>query len=185
MNLNKLVSLFFASLLAFNVQADILTDIKKCADNKDSIERLVCYDNIANSLKSITTPNAPVVIRKVEPQASKNSIVAARPSVAKTIVVQQQLQKQKQINEEEFGEEHLNKSEDSIDEVFFTVKSVRKVGHNKLSITFENGQVWQQSDNNYIKISSGGRVKLSKGMLGVIYLKTENQKRRIKVKRRK
>ena len=182
MNLNKLVSFFIAGLVVFHAQADTLTDLKKCADNKDSLERLVCYDNIVKSLKDKAAPNAPVAIRTTEPKDPINKTVATRPSVTKPIVVQQQ---QKQIYENEFGEEHLNKPEESIDEVFFTVKSVRQTGRNKLSITFENGQVWHQSDDNYIKITPGNRVKLTKGMLGVIYLKTENQKRRIKVKRKK
>lgn len=180
MKKNKLISLFLTSIVIFNAQADTLTDLQQCADNKDSLERLVCYDNVIKSLNNSVTPKAQVAIRAVEPKDTKSSVVALRPSTAKPLVVQQE-----QKNEDEFAEEHLVKPEESINEVFFTVKSVKKIVHNKLSITFENGQVWKQSDDNYIKILPGDRVKLSKGMLGVIYLKTENQSRRIKVKRRK
>jgi hypothetical protein len=180
MNQNKLVSLFLTSMVIFNVQADTLTDLQKCAETKDSLERLVCYDNLVKSLNNSVTVKAPVAIRPTEPKSPNTNTVALRPTVRKPVVVEQ-----KHTNEAEFGEEHLVKPEESINEVFFTVKSVKKIVHNKLSITFENGQVWKQSDDNYIKILPGDRVKLSKGMLGVVYLKTENQNRRIKVKRRK
>lgn len=179
MNQIKLTTFFITGLFAFSLQADTLTELNNCAVKKDSLERLVCYDNTVKSLNRDGAMNKPLAIRPTEPKGTKENI-ATRPSVTKPVVVQQ-----KQKNVQEFGEEHLIKSEDSIDEVFFTVKSVKKIGRNKLSITFENGQVWRQSDDNYIKISSGDRAKLSKGMLGVIYLKTENQNRRIKVKRKK
>jgi hypothetical protein len=167
-------------MVIFNVQASSLNDLKKCAATKDSLERLVCYDNFVKLLNSNVDTKAPVIVRATEPKDTKSDVVALRPSAAKPEVVQQ-----KKKNVDEFGEEHLVKPEESINEVFFTVKSVKKIVHNKLSITFENGQVWKQSDDNYIKILPGDRVKLTKGMLGVIYLKTENQNRRIKVKRRK
>jgi hypothetical protein len=182
MNLNKLVAFFIVSLTIGYVQADPLTDLQKCADIKDSLKRLVCYDNLAKSLKHKRSTKPAVAVRVTEPKKHPADIVAARPSQAKPIVVKQP---QKQNTVDDFGGEHLKKPKESIDEVFFTVKSVKKVMHNKLVITFENGQVWNQTDDNYLKVLPGDRVKLSKGMLGVIYLKTEKQNRRIKVKRRK
>ncbi|GAA6205674.1 hypothetical protein [Thalassotalea sp. SU-HH00458] len=182
MNLNKLVTIFIVCLAISHVQADPITDIQKCSGIKDSLKRLVCYDNLAKSLKSSRTTKPPVAVRVTEPKKHSSDLVAARPSQTKPMVVKQP---QKPNKVDDFGGEHLKKPKESIDEVFFTVKSVKKVLHNKLVITFENGQVWYQTDDNYLKVLPGDRVKLSKGMLGVIYLKTEKQKRRIKVKRRK
>lgn len=180
MNQNKFAAFIMASMVAYTVQADSLTDLKKCAETKDSLTRLVCYDSVVKSLNSGITKEALPAVRRTEPKSATTETTALRPTTASPKVA-----KQKQMNNDEFGEEHLIKTEESVNEVFFTVKSVKKIVHNKLSITFENGQVWKQSDDNYIKILPGDRVKLSKGVLGVIYLKAENQNRRIKVKRRK
>ena len=179
MNLNKLVAFFIVSLTICHVQAGPLTDIQKCAEIKDSIKRLACYDNLAKSLNSRNSTKPPVEVRITEPKKHTSNMVAARPSQTKPIVV-----KQPQSSVDDFGGEHLKKK-GRIEEVFFTVKSVKKVMQNKLVVTFNNGQVWYQTDENFLKVLPGDRVKLSKGMLGVIYLKTENQNRRIKVKRRK
>ncbi|MDO6446751.1 hypothetical protein Q4493_13285 [Colwellia sp. 1_MG-2023] len=181
MKLSKLVILLITAVYMFNVHADTLVDLKKCAENKDSLERLECYDNVVKWLDSHVSSKPTDSLRVTEPK-DHTTPVAIRPSQAKPVVVQQP-QKQKQVDD--FGGEHLKKDKESIEEVFFTVKSVKRVRQNKLVVTFKNGQVWYQTDDNFLKVLPGDRVKLSKGMLGVIYLKTENQNRRIKVKRRK
>jgi len=192
MNKKQLFATSLVALLAFNTQADSLSDLQKCAATKDSLTRLVCYDQVMKVLNGaqISQPvvnkqvEQQVSVRATEPAKTVDSDVSLRPVNSKAIVV-----KQTTTKAEDFGQEHLAKTaaekNNEIKEVVFVVKTAKQTGRDVWLITFENGQVWKQSDSKYIKLSAGDNVVLSKGMLGAIYLKKEQQNRKIRVKRQK
>ncbi len=185
----KLVTSFSFSLslilLSFAAQADTLSELHKCAGTKDSLVRLMCYDTLVKSLNSAqTTLSAPVAVRATEPHST--------PAPLRPVNEQVKVQKQPEASiskEDSFGEEHIEKSAEvlaqEIDQVVFTVESTSKDARKKWRINFTNGQVWHQTDGQYIKLSEGDEVELSKGVLGVIYLKKVGQNKKIRVKRKK
>lgn len=188
MNKQKLLIPFLFAPFVFNVQADTLTELQKCAQTKDSLVRLVCYDNIVKALNTGVKSSVPATNIQTNELTAAPQVTA--PSKADIAVASQAvIVKQPQSSEEAFGQEHLNKEErkqdNSVDEVTFTIKSLSKTARKNWLITFENGQVWKQADNAYLKLSPGISVELSKGALGVVYLKKQSQNKRIRVKRQK
>ena len=99
------------------------------------------------------------------------------------------LKSNRKQKEEQFGEEHLTKSKEyeknQLNEVIFTIKSVTKNKRKQWLITFNNDQVWKQIEHEYIKLSAGDDVELTKGMFGAIYLRKIGNNKKIKVRRNK
>lgn len=156
------------------VQANTLEDkLKNCLKKTDSSSRLACYDNVVgrididdvlitvddtqqHSVKAPTT--APIVIAVASPTVTDQA--------------------------DEFGKEHLTKSaEDEVVSIVFVVAKIKKVLHNQWHITFENGQVWQQSDTSPMRLEVGTSVKLTHGFGSAIYLQKTGSNKRIRVKR--
>jgi len=192
MNKKQFFATSLVALLAFNTHADSLNDLQKCAATKDSLTRLVCYDQVMKVLNGAQIPQSVVnkqvkqqiSVRATEPAKTVDSAAPLRPVSSKAIVV-----KQATTKDEDFGQEHLAKTtaekNNEIKEVVFVVKTAKQTARDLWLITFENGQVWKQSDSKYIKLSAGDNVVLSKGMLGAIYLKKDQKNRKIRVKRQK
>jgi len=192
MNKKQFFATSLVALLAFNTHADSLNDLQKCAATKDSLTRLVCYDQVMKVLNGAQIPQSVVnkqvkqqiSVRATEPAKTVDSAAPLRPVSSKAIVV-----KQTTTKDEDFGQEHLAKTtaekNNEIKEVVFVVKTAKQTARDLWLITFENGQVWKQSDSKYIKLSAGDNVVLSKGMLGAIYLKKDQKNRKIRVKRQK
>lgn len=183
----KLVTSISLMLLSFAIQADTLSELHKCANTKDSLVRLMCYDTLVKSLNSgqaTLAKSAPVAVRATEANSTPAPL---RPT---TEIVKVQKQPESTASKEDsFGEEHIEKSKEmlaqEIEQVVFTVQSTSKDARKKWRINFTNGQVWHQTDGQYIKLSEGDEVELSKGVLGVIYLKKVGQNKKIRVKRKK
>lgn len=164
-------------------KADDLTAIKACAQIEDSLKRLVCYDQAAAALvdkkstkKAATTA---VTTKKASPALKQPTEVVNTPVTEKS------------SKKEQFGIEHVKnqqktkEQESEEQDVTFIVKSLDKSIRKRWIIAFENGQVWKQNDTEYINLSVGDTVHLSKGLFGAIYLKKDGSNRRIKVRRQK
>jgi hypothetical protein len=185
MNYRKFGTLLVIVFFTFNSQADTLNKFKKCAVIEDNKERLSCYDGVLKILDSGLIDNKknnvlkPITItaKTIEPKQENNSAIPQVNPKPKKKGKQDQFVKAQIIKPE-------GRVDVSFEQVLFTVKSVKKIIHNKLLITFKNGQVWKQSDSGYLKLSSGDHVKLIKGKRDVIYLKKEGKNKRIEVKRK-
>jgi len=167
------------------VHADTLLSLKKCADTKDSLIRLLCYDNVMQTIdvektQNLERPNDILAVRATEPSLSLGNNTPLRP-VNKHIVAKSS------SKEEKFGDEHIKKTDNdsNIDSVNFLIEKVRKDNHEKWLITFSNSQVWKQTDSSYLSLHEGDNVIISKGLLGAFYLKKVGQSKQIKVKRKK
>jgi len=173
---NKVMSIVLGFLFLPNiVVAETLVErMNACAQTKDSLVRLMCYDNLAkgdlllkNNIKDIelkVTDKKPIVSKKI-------------PSSSATAKVKNK--------DDSFGEEHLvkEKRHDGIKQVNFIIASVDKDIRGNLRFVFENGQVWKQIGESHFSVKVKEHVKISKGMLGAFYLKKLNQNKSIKVKR--
>jgi len=179
--IKKIIAIAFLMSLVSNTSfANSLESLMKCAETKDSLVRLVCYDNVVKLLNKVESPSN-INLASVQAVTKVNDPVAKVNHPVVNVNVQ--------TKEEKFGSEHLasnskNKNDD-LKQVIFTVKSAKKVVHNKWKITFDNDQVWKQAGSGYIKLTAGDRVELSKGALSAIHLKKLGSKRSIRVRRTK
>jgi len=153
------------------VAESLVGQLKLCAQTKDSLVRLVCYDKLAeNSLSTGVKELKPVNVPSLTNMEKKTS----------------QLVTHKIKNDDDsFGQQHLKKerNNDAIEQVTFIVVSVKNDARDNIRLIFENGQVWKQTDGNRLKVKAKDRIEISKGMLGAFYLRKVNQHKSIKVKR--
>ena len=86
--------------------------------------------------------------------------------------------------EDRFGlPEVTRKKEDKDTKVYMTVAKVRKNKNNKLIFTFDNGQIWRQTDVERFKANEGDVVYITRGSFGSFWLSMDDVKKRIRVKR--
>jgi hypothetical protein len=144
--------------------------LEACVKIKDNSMRLNCFDKMA---EQVQLPQNIV--------SKKNRLSFAdkleEPKTAST------------TKAEKFGAEHLKKSvtKESDLEIVFIIKSLSKDQFGTWRITFENGQLWKQTDDKFLKIKVGESVLLKKGFLNAVYLKKNqpNSNKKIRVKRLK
>jgi len=152
-------------LLASSAYAnDLASSLKQCATVSSSTERLACYDKLTQSLSTSAA--------KVE-----EKVAAAPAAVA--------VPKTQQKKEAEFGDHHLKKDKkpDELERVQFTVAKVSYSAKKKLKLTFENGQRWNQTDSETLRLKVGDKVELFKGAWSAVYLKKVGFNRKVRVKR--
>ncbi|EKE75860.1 hypothetical protein [Gallaecimonas xiamenensis] len=151
--------------LAFGSQASINDKLAQCAQLSDNGLRLACFDALAKQAKADPAMAAT--------PASNESL--RRPAVvAKT-----------EDKAASFGMEQKVQRETQLEQLTAIVTKVDKNPYGKLVIVLDNGQIWKQSDSNYLSLKNGDKVVLDKGALGSIYLSTEGSNRNIRVSRSK
>jgi len=162
-------------VLSTQVQAgDLQSSLQACAQQSDSLKRLVCFDKLAQSA-SVSRSEVSAASKSAEPMAAPQpvtSVASATSSVAAPKA------------EQTFGAERVYAKKEQVEEVRFTVKSVTKNARGKLKITFENGQTWQQKDSGaFTKFSPGEIAVIKRGVFDSFYMKKEDSNRTIRVKR--
>jgi len=163
-----------AAFTPFTYAANSLeAQIKECAEQRDSLTRLVCYDKIGKGLASKTTRAT---------LSSDNQIQEQTVAVANTV-------QPTKVNTKEdgFGKEHLKKTVEEVNnevtEISLTIKSISKNVYDKVTLTFTNGQQWKQTDSTKLRLSAGTDVLLKKGALNTVYLSKSGSNKTMKVKR--
>ncbi len=145
-----------ATFLSFPASADLKQQLIQCASIQDKLDRLICYDAMAEQSKDhrviATTPQAITPkIDVVAPVATTNS----------------------------FGKA----SKQEVNRIELQVKSVKANAYGELTIAFENGQVWKQNDTRRFKLKAGETVYIEKGALGSFLLGKKETNSTIRVKR--
>lgn len=163
------ISLFAVSVSG---QAAALS-LESCAAIEHPIERLACYDTLAGRLPADTAKargTAPSAVDPVAPKA--DVIVPAAPAVTPDA-------------EAIFGLEHKQKPEEERpDELQLKWTKKKKDAYGKWIITFENGQVWRQTDSTRFSFKNSEQwVVVSRGVLGSYFLGEPERNKRIRVKR--
>lgn len=154
-----------AILISANATADIKQELTACASITDKLDRLICFDALAQTVKVTSSTTLAVV---------GSASVAAKPApvpLATNI-------------EDEFG--NPKKSEvDKVDKIYLEVTSVSKDPYGALKITFSNGQVWKQTDSRRFKVKVDQTVFIEKAALGSFVLGLDDRNTTIRVKRLK
>jgi hypothetical protein len=105
-------------------------------------------------------------------------VVAAAP-VAKSVQVDPAA---------DFGADNLESTiqaskKNEVAKIFLTISEVEKDPYGALKISFNNGQVWKQTDSRNFRLKSGQKVYIEKAALGSFLLGAEGRNSTIRVKR--
>ena len=154
----------YAGLLAcfstFGMAQSLQSDLLDCAQINDSLQRLVCYDNLA---KKAVLPTQLVAELPIASDTSK-----AKPLVSAA---------------ENFGQENKKSPKDLINQIQGKIVKVTKSAYGKQIVTLDNGQVWRQTDSVRLKLVEGQSVTIKRGALGSFFISKENANKRIRAKR--
>ncbi|GIU08039.1 hypothetical protein TUM4261_14050 [Shewanella sp. c952] len=158
-------------LLSTFAHASVESQLSKCATVQDKLDRLICYDNIANSLPAQGS-NSQAPTTETVTVASSTAVVTATANTQKSAV-------------EEFGNLEKSKKDQDIDTIHLTVSKVKKDAYGALKIEFTNGQVWKQTDSRRFKLKPEQEIFIKKAALGSFTLGMEDRNTTIRVKRLK
>lgn len=154
--------------------------ISSCATQKNSLQRLVCYDRIHTQLHNYSD----VVLNKHPAPESSDSVSSGKPSTpisTSTPVTPHNEGIATTVNktQETFGQRAV--TADTMQAVIMDIKTNRN-GYKTITLT--NGQVWKQMrSEDRAKLSVGQTVTFEKGVFGAIYMSAENSNRQLSVKR--
>ena len=174
----------------------LLNDLSICAKNTDSLQRLVCYDKLAEMaentlhhqknvqqkipLQVITSmpsvqkkQNNPVLAQLKQPQ--KAQIIKPQPTTDLTNGFDQQ--------QASFGQEDKQRTNNLIKEIQAEIVQVKKGAYGQQIITLNNGQVWRQTDSTSLRLKKGHIVIIKRGAMGSFFIGKENLNKRIRAKR--
>lgn len=150
----------------------------KCSDEKNSLKRLVCYDQLSDSYKQYEDVPQSTITRI---QTTGNANSQADGSVYSNTVPQAQLDSEK----EQLGLAQRISKEDREKKIYYTIKQSSVDVSGKLILTMDNGQVWYQTDTVSLILNENDKVYIERGALGSFFLSKDNARKRIRVKRRK
>jgi hypothetical protein len=129
--------------------------LEQCIKIQDDLSRLSCFDKL-----SVTSKNT----------------VQNKELVTKT-------QKESRFGGEIIEKKKRQESGYNLEKVIYTVTKIKKSVTNKLTIYFENGQVWKQNDTISFRLKKEDKVEIYSGMLGSFFLKKMKANKAIRVKR--
>lgn len=140
--------------------------LEACAHIEDSLERLVCYDNLAKQGEG----------KVQQPQELPQK---ARKSKQKAAEVQAKTQAQ---SSNRFGFEHKKQEGTEQERIDVTLAERNEGPYGKWRMTLANGQVWKQTDNEYFSWD-GNAYYIERGALNSFFFGREGSNRRMRVKR--
>ncbi len=190
--MKKFVCYLFGAACVLSTQSqasDLALSLKACATKADSLERLVCYDNITQSLDkkeaiSNKISSAESAAKPVSVAVAAKAPIMASEAKAKPPQLNSPTQPETFNAEDSFGAEREYVRQEQKNQVTFVIKSVSKTLRGKYKFFFENGQLWEQKDTDkYGKFAAGETVIIKRGVLDAFYLKKPNTNRTIRVKR--
>jgi hypothetical protein len=184
----------YAGLLAcfstFGMTQSLQSDLLDCAQINDSLQRLVCYDNLAKKaqLKTVNKPNKhsnkPEVAVSPSLPAQQKKVVLPTQLVAELPIASDTSKAKPLVSAaENFGQENKKSPKDLINQIQGKIVKVTKSAYGEQIITLDNGQVWRQTDSVRLKLVEGQSVTIKRGALGSFFISKENANKRIRAKR--
>lgn len=166
-------------LVSTNVNAGVEQELLACAMKSDKLDRLVCFDALAETVKTSQSMTSAASVAPVVAAATVPAVAASQPTPATPTTLPATLSKSA---EDEFGG-NFKAEEKSLEKLYMEVASVKKDPYGALKISFSNGQVWKQSDSRRYKLKAGETVYVEKAALGSFVLGTDTRNATIRVKR--
>uniref|UniRef100_UPI00404885E8 hypothetical protein n=1 Tax=Shewanella baltica TaxID=62322 RepID=UPI00404885E8 len=171
------LTLMAAAIMLVSVQANasIEQQLTQCAATADKLDRLICYDKLAENVKSVTpalasTQAAPATVATVAAPTAVAVAATAPQAPAANIV-------------DDFGMEAKRVQENTVDKIYLEVLSITEDPYGAIKVTFTNGQVWKQTDGRKFNLKQGEKVYIEKAALGSFLMGTDERNAKARVKR--
>ncbi|ABS06582.1 hypothetical protein [Shewanella baltica] len=171
------LTLMAAAIMLVSVQANasIEQQLTQCAATADKLDRLICYDKLAENVKSVTpalasTQVAPATVATVAAPTAVAVAATAPQAPAANIV-------------DDFGMEAKRVQENTVDKIYLEVQSMTEDPYGAIKVTFTNGQVWKQTDGRKFNLKQGEKVYIEKAALGSFLMGTDERNAKARVKR--
>ncbi|MEN8616690.1 hypothetical protein [Shewanella baltica] len=162
-------------LVSVQANASIEQQLTQCAATADKLDRLICYDKLAESVKGVTpalasTQVAPATVATVAAPTAVAVAATAPQAPAANIV-------------DDFGMEAKRVQENTVDKIYLEVQSITEDPYGAIKVTFTNGQVWKQTDGRKFNLKQGEKVYIEKAALGSFLMGTDERNAKARVKR--
>lgn len=154
------------------------SDLKACAAIEDSLERLVCYDNLAKDKDGKQRG-------KAKGEQMRNQRADERAAEQAQRRAEKEVKKTKPQANDRFGLEHKNDDADEpADRIEVEVANRREDPYGNWVITLQNGQVWKQTESeSYFGWPDDERYFIERGAFNSFYFSREGSNRRFRVQR--
>ena len=171
------LTLITAAIMLVSVQANasIEQQLTQCAATADKLDRLICYDKLAESVKTdtISTQAIPATVATVAVPTTAAAIVATAPQAPAAKIA------------DDFGMEAKRVQENTVDKIYLEIQSIAEDAYGDIKVTFTNGQVWKQTDGRKYNVKQGETVYIEKAALGSFLMGTDDRNAKVRVKRLK
>lgn len=171
------LTLITAAIMLVSVQANasIEQQLTQCAATADKLDRLICYDKLAESVKAdtISTQAIPATVATVAAPTTAAAIVATAPQAPAAKIA------------DDFGMEAKRAQENTVDKIYLEIQSIAEDAYGDIKVTFTNGQVWKQTDGRKYNVKQGETVYIEKAALGSFLMGTDDRNAKVRVKRLK
>lgn len=171
------LTLITAAIMLVSVQANasIEQQLSQCAATADKLDRLICYDKLAESVKAdtISTQTIPTTVATVAVPTTAAAIVAIAPQAPAAKIA------------DDFGMEAKRVQENTVDKIYLEIQSIAEDAYGDIKVTFTNGQVWKQTDGRKYNVKQGETVYIEKAALGSFLMGTDDRNAKVRVKRLK
>lgn len=171
------LTLITAAIMLVSVQANasIEQQLTQCAATADKLDRLICYDKLAESVKAdtISTQAIPATVAIVAVPTTAAAIVATAPQAPAAKIA------------DNFGMEAKRVQENTVDKIYLEIQSIAEDAYGDIKVTFTNGQVWKQTDGRKYNVKQGETVYIEKAALGSFLMGTDDRNAKVRVKRLK
>ena len=173
-----LLTLLLGSVTSVASAETIGDALAKCKRIDNSLERLICYDDVVANIRGMQGVSSEVssVAVPVAKQTASSSVAAVADRSTGDVARQQSA-----APASDFGLQKKREAES--DGVSATIVSVSKTALGKYKMTLDNGMVWQQTDSTIFLPREGDTVTVERGMLGSFYLSKNDLNKTVKVKR--
>ncbi|MDT3296594.1 hypothetical protein Q4Q57_15745 [Shewanella sp. SP2S2-6] len=172
------LTLMAAAIMLVSVQANasIEQQLTQCAATADKLDRLICYDKLAENVKSVTpalasTQAAPATVATTVAAPTAVAVAATAPQAPAANIV------------DDFGMEAKRVQENTVDKIYLEVQSITEDPYGAIKVTFTNGQVWKQTDGRKFNLKQGEKVYIEKAALGSFLMGTDERNAKARVKR--
>jgi hypothetical protein len=167
-------------LSASLAQAETIGEaLNGCKQTDNSLKRLMCYDKVVKQMNQYDGANAGLPQTTLGAIAPVQRTASTQPVAAPTAEAMPRTQEPAT----EFGLEHKQDLDKKDADMAVSITKIAKSLRDKYILTFNNGTVWQQTDQTFLKIKEGQNVTVERGVLGAFYLSVEGLNKRMKVKR--
>ena len=150
-------------------------DVSSCVHIQSAIERLTCYDELADQALKTRSDLEPIGMSGPESDSGSNNpvttfeqervapeeVIQSSPKMEQVPVIEQKISQPGRVIEEKFGlPPEKQEDEKELVELHSTVSELKEYVPNRYLITLENGQVWRQMVGGKYELRVGHNVRI-------------------------